>query len=299
MIRLGIVDFDSSHAVEFTRRFNHGGLDPDQIVEGARVVLGFPGTSSHFPSRIDDFTRQVISCDVGLVEYPEAMIGEIDAVLVLSLEGNSHLNRVRPFLEAGIPAFVDKPFACSRRDAEEMLRLAAAHKVPLLSASAMRYSADVLDFLHHADNFGPIHGVVSFGPAKRLQGNPGLFHYGIHPTELLLAVMGPGCQEVVNTCTQGAEIVTGRWQDGRLGTMRGLHAGATRYGIIAFCEQAVVPVNVSTRFAYRNLCREIVRTVESGRSSLSAEAMLETVSFIEAAATSEKTGGQPALLQHS
>ena len=35
MLRLGIVDFDSSHSVEFTRRFNHAGVDADQRVDGA------------------------------------------------------------------------------------------------------------------------------------------------------------------------------------------------------------------------------------------------------------------------
>ena len=42
MLRLGIVDFDSSHAIEFTRRFNHAGVDGDQCVDGARVEVGCP-----------------------------------------------------------------------------------------------------------------------------------------------------------------------------------------------------------------------------------------------------------------
>ena len=38
MLRLGIVDFDSSHSVEFARRFNHQGVASEQFVDGAQVV---------------------------------------------------------------------------------------------------------------------------------------------------------------------------------------------------------------------------------------------------------------------
>ena len=81
MFRLGIVDFDSSHCVEFSRRFNHVGMDADQVVEGARVVLGCPGTSKMFPGRITEHLPDVQAAGVELVELPAEMIGRIDAAL--------------------------------------------------------------------------------------------------------------------------------------------------------------------------------------------------------------------------
>ena len=45
MLKLGILDFDTSHAVEFTRRLNHKEVAEDQCVEGAQVVIGCPGES--------------------------------------------------------------------------------------------------------------------------------------------------------------------------------------------------------------------------------------------------------------
>ena len=35
MIKLGILDFDTSHTIEFTKRLNHNGIAKDQWVEGA------------------------------------------------------------------------------------------------------------------------------------------------------------------------------------------------------------------------------------------------------------------------
>ncbi len=296
MIRLGIVDFDSSHAVEFTKRFNHVGVDSDQFVEGARVVIGSPGESEMSPERIAPHTEQLRSLDVDIVANPLEMIGKIDAVLILSLCGDVHLAQVKPFLEVGLPAYVDKPLACSVEHAQEMIQLASTHKVSLFSASALRYAEEIQHFQANCDSYGQTWGAVSFGPAKRMAGNPGLFHYGIHPTELLLTVMGPGCLEVTNTCAETADVVTGRWQDGRVGTLRGIRQGTANYGAIAFCERAVVPIDISSRYAYRNLCHEIVQMLQSGEPAISSAAMLETVAFIEAARLSELDDGRAVAL---
>tara|TARA_B100000029_G_scaffold94006_2_gene84216 strand:- start:1441 stop:2343 length:903 start_codon:yes stop_codon:yes gene_type:complete len=295
MLRLGIIDFDSSHCVEFTRRINGVGVAADQVVEGARVVLGWPGTSEMAPERIDGFLPEMTSLGVDLVDHPDEMLGQVDAVLVLSLSGTPHLERARPFLEAGVPVFVDKPTACRSEDAREMFALADRAGVPFFSGSAMRFCHEVVEFdRQRAGQWGPVHGAVSFGPAWRANGNPGLFHYGIHPVEVLLEVMGTGCQVVTSHHTESADVVVGTWDDGRLGVVRGGRTGATAYGFNAWCEHAVLQQSTSTRFAYRNLCQHIVNTLSgSTPPPISPSSTLEVVGFIEAALQSEQEGGQP------
>lgn len=298
MLRLGIVDFDSSHSIEFTRRFNHVGLNPDQYVDGARVVAGWPGTSEMAAERIPGFHKQMIDAGVEIVESPDALHNKIDAALILSLCGTAHLERARPFLEAGIPTFVDKPFACSVEDAEQIVELANQTGTQLLYSSALRYSSEVLALNELIEQCGPLHGLVSYGPAKRADGNPGLLHYGIHGLELMCSLMGPGCRQVSATYVEGAEVVTGTWTDNRLATLRGLRNGCTAYGLVAFCEQAVLPRPVSTVYAYRNLCRAIVAAFESGEELASRRAMIEIVAVAAAALESERRLGVPVEVIH-
>jgi virulence factor len=240
MMRLGIIDLDSSHSVEFTRRFNHIGVDRDQRVDGAKVVLACPGSSEIAPERIPGFQSEMQTFGVELVSQSHDMIGRIDAALILSLCGAVHLERARPFLEAGIPTFIDKPFTCSLSDANKLVALAEQSQTPMWNASALRFSEQVQSISARRDSLGDVYGAVSYGPAKRADGNPGLFHYGIHAVEVLFQLMGNGCESVTTTWCAGGEVVTGRWSDGRIGTVRGSRNGATSYGFVAFCENAVV-----------------------------------------------------------
>ena len=44
-----------------------------------------------------------------VVDNAEDVIGEVDAVLIATDKGWEHLERARPFIDAGIPIFIDKP----------------------------------------------------------------------------------------------------------------------------------------------------------------------------------------------
>lgn len=292
MYRLGIVDFDSSHCVEFSRRFNHVGMDADQVVEGARVVLGCPGTSKMFPNRIIEHLPDVQAAGVELVQDPTEMIGRIDAVLILSICGAAHRSRAEPFLKAGIPTFVDKPFAGSLDDARAMYALAQESGVTLWSSSGMRFATEVEEFQARAKLYGDVHGVLSYGPAKRVTGNPGLLHYGIHATEVLCTLMGTGCKAVTAQHVAGADVVCGEWSDGRLATLRGLRVGSTAYGFTAFCQNGVITQPISARYSYRNLCQQIVQTLRTGQPPVTPAQTLEVIGFALAALESENAHGR-------
>jgi virulence factor len=298
MIRLGIVDFDSSHSVEFTKRLNHQGVAEDQWVEGARVVAGcaLPSAITE-QAKVDEYAR-VFHEELGvpLVTRPEELIGKVDGVLIESVDGSVHLERARPFLEAGIPTYVDKPFTCSLESARALVDLAAKQGLPLFSSSSLRYAPDVVALRAHEAENGKVVGCDAYSPASTHPRNPGLFHYGIHGVETLYALMGPGCESVWCVSEEGADVVTGRWKDGRIGTLRGTRAGSHSYGFTAFCEKRVVPVTIGTQYIYRELLKQIVALFETGRSPLPVSETLEIVAFIEAALHSGHNHGLPRMI---
>lgn len=300
-IRIGIVDCDSSHCVEFARRINHVGIDADQWVAGGRVVVGCPGTSLLSPERVPGFTEEMKQLAIPLVDNPLDMMGQIDAVMIESVDGSVHWERARPFIEAGVICFVDKPFTCSLAEARDMVELARSHGVPLFSSSAFRYEPKLIEFMAQTQApdsvTGSIVGAMTYGPSPTRSRNPGLFHYGIHATEALFALLGPDCEQVhgvrqggePDADEWGADVATGRWADGRLGTVRGIRSGHRCFGFVAFCEKGVHHVTLSMQFVYRELLKQVMRFFETRQAPIEIDETLRIIAFIEAARTSEKS----------
>jgi virulence factor len=296
MIRLGMLDFDTSHCAEFTKRLNHKGIAQDQWVEGAEIVIACPGESQIDPKRIVEYTKEMQKLGVPLVDRPEEMIGKVDGMMIESQQGGPHWGRAKPFLEAGIPCFVDKPFACSSEDARNMAKLAAKKNVPIFSSSSLRFAPELVQFMSSAKH-GKIHGALAYGPSPLHDLNPGLFHYGIHAVEILYTVMGGGCDRVTCAHEKDADVVTGHWKDGRVATVRGIRAGKSDYGCLAFTEQGVLPVPIGTQYIYRELLKNVVQMFKSGKAPLDIHVTVEIVAFIEAALRSSHNHGNSVKLE--
>ena len=134
--------------------------------------------------------------------------------------------------------------------------------------------------------------MTSYGPAHRAEGNPGLLHYGIHAVEAMYTLMGPGCEALSAIHKPEADVVTARWKDGRLAHVRGLRAGARSYGLLIHCAAGMFHVPISSRYAYRNLCREMVRFFETKTSPVPIEVTEELICFCSTAIESERRQGE-------
>jgi virulence factor len=289
MIKLGILDFDTSHVVEFTKRLNHKDIAEEQWVDGAEVVIGCPGESKLSPERIPGFTKTMEKLGVPLVDKPEDMIGKVDGMLIESVEGGVHYERAKPFLEAGLPCFIDKPFTCGVADAKKIVELAEKKKTVIFSSSSLRYTPDLVKFMDDKDR-GKIEGVLAYGPASLHERNPGLYHYGVHAVEILYAVMGPGCQRVTCTHEKDVDVATGQWKDGRVSEVRGIRPGGA-YGFVAFTDKGVKHIALDTKLIYRELLKKIVEFFDKKKAPVDPAETVEMMGFIEAALKSGNNHG--------
>ncbi len=124
-----------------------------------------------------------------------------------------------------------------------------------------------------------------------------MFHYGIHPVEMLFTLMGPG-PSLTLTClsTPGVPRLTTR------------HLGRTaasapdpghprrprrQYGFTLFGEKGVKTQGVSPQFIYRELLKRIVAMFATKEPPIDLRETLEIVAFIEAAKKSADAGGAP------
>lgn len=296
-LKLGILDFDTSHVTQFTMRLNHKLVEESQFVLGAKVVVGCAGESKLSPERIPGFTKTMQELGVPLVEKPTDMIGKVDGMLIEAVDGSVHWERVKPFLEAGIPCFIDKPFACSVVEAKKIIDLAEKKKVPIFSSSSLRYAPDIVEYQNNQKKHGTILGASVYSPCALHERNPGLFHYGIHGCEMLFSLMGPGCEMVATAHQKGVDLVTATWKDGRLASFRGIRDGKSGYGFTAFASKSVEQVTVKTDMIYKELLKKIVEFFKTGKSPVPPRETLEIIAFIEAANRSGVNHGSLEMLK--
>ena len=297
MVRIGLVDFDTSHVQAFTQRVNHVDVAESEWVQGARIVAGCPGVSEMMPERIPGYREKLSEYGVDMVESPADLIGKVDAVMVESQQGSKHLAHARLFLEAGLPVYVDKPFSETLEEADAMISLAERAGKPLMSCSSLRYDTTVAAALNAQEELGKLLFADAWTPASLHPGNPGLLHYGIHGVEMLYALIGPGCTRVTSTFTERGELVSGVWQNGHVSSVRGLRDGAYAMGFTAHYEKGRRTFNVEGASYYSNMLRQIVGMFETGNPPIPYGEMREIIAFILAAEESRVADGKPAGLR--
>ncbi|MGE0128206.1 MAG: Gfo/Idh/MocA family protein [Blastocatellales bacterium] len=308
-LRVGIIGLDTSHVLRFTELLN----DPSHRdhVPGARVVAAFKGGSPDMEqsaTRIERFTAEVRDkWKIEMVGSIEELCRKVDAVLLLSVDGRVHLNQVKPVFAARKPVFIDKPFTANFRDAREIVRLARESGTSFFSSSSRRFSAEV-EALKNNRSYGDVQGAITYGPMPIDKTHPDLFWYGIHSVEALYTLMGPGCETVTRTHTAGADVVTGRWKDGRIGVMRGDRKDRN-YGAIVFGSKGVMnskdageeakraDASQASRSGYYGGVSSIVKFFQTKTPPVSPEETLEIIAFMEAADISKARNGAPVAIK--
>jgi predicted dehydrogenase len=126
-----------------------------------------------------------------VTERPEDMIGEVDAVICATDNGNEHVERCLPFLSAGIPMFIDKPLVNTEEDLKTFIRLRNEGK-RFISSSSLRYCKEIEPYYGSTYEFGDLRYICSPMP-KRWE------EYGIHAVERMYPLLGRGFVSVQNS----------------------------------------------------------------------------------------------------
>jgi predicted dehydrogenase len=290
-LNVGMIGLDTSHAVEFTRRLN----DPsdDDYIPGARVTVAFQGGSKDIAEsrdRVEEYTKTLrTEYGVKIVDSIDALLKESDVVMIESLDGRPHLEEALPVIKARKSLFVDKPLAGSLRDALEIYRLAKKNGVPIYSGSSLRYYPDLQEMKRAG--IGQLKGAVSTGPCALEPHHPDLFWYGIHSTEALYTILGPGCQTVTCAATLGMHLVTGVWKDGKVGSVCGIHEGEAPFRMMVVGSKKVLDGELEGD--YTPFLRQVVKFFQTGVAPVPPEETLEIYAFMEAADESKRQGGCP------
>ena len=292
-IRIGLVGLDTSHVPTYLTLFNERGTAGH--VPGGRIVGAFKGGSPEIEAsrtRIDRFTREAVDkYGVRLCESIAELTHDMDAIMILSVDGRQHLDQFRYAAGMGKPVFIDKPMGGSLRDAVGIARLAQQTQTPCFSSSSFRFLPD--SPLRQLDKIGQVTAAFSYGPAEREPHHPDLFWYGIHPVEALYTVLGPGCRQVIRASSEHTDVVIGVWANGCIGTLQG-NRRSFRHGVTIVGTQGAA--SGGEEHSYRPLAAEIMHFFRTRVPPVPMSVTLEIHAFMEAADESKRQAGAPVAL---
>jgi predicted dehydrogenase len=206
-----------------------------------------------------------------IVAKPEDVIGHVDAVVISTDDGFDHVRRARPFIEAGLPVFVDKPLATSVEDLRTFIAWEKSG-ARLLSSSGLRYAPELDSLLDGKSTLGALRWVSSV-TAKTWE------RYGIHALEPIFRLTGPGFTSVRLESAPGLEVAHLTHRSGTQVTLPVIYDGAATFGTVQLCGQTGL---ASFRFidTYTTFRRQLVAFVEFLQTGKSAYPFADTVELM-------------------
>jgi predicted dehydrogenase len=279
VLRLGLVGVNTSHADAFSRIFNGDEVQGPQI-ETARITAIWGNDRERIEQLRQQHGIETLATD------PNEMIGQVDGVLVIDDTGGgaTHADLARPFIEANVPTFIDKPMTTGYADAKALFDLAAKHGTLLTSSSALRFPVELDAAKERLAEIGKISSIVSVGPGE-------WFYYGIHAVELLGVVAGTGATSVHRHVFESKDVAVIEYAEGPVAVVATLRDAVYTFHVTAFGEHGWVTIEAKDMPGFYRLQMEsIVAMIETGKVPVTAEQTLEVQAILHAGTKSGETG---------
>lgn len=289
VIRIGIIGLDTSHSTAFTELLN--GDSDDKFVKEFEVVAAYPYGSKTILSsyeRIPGYIEEVKKHGVEITSSIAELLDKVDCVMLETNDGRLHLEQAMEVFKSGKICYIDKPIGATLGQAIAIYEMAEKYNVPIFSSSALRYSPQNQKLRN--GEFGPILGADCYSPHKVEPTHPDFGFYGIHGVETLYTLMGTGCESVNRMSSEDADVVVGRWKDGRIGTFRGIKEGPAIYGGTAYTQKGAVAAGGYA--GYKVLLDEVLKFFETGVAPISKEETIEIFTFMKASNMSKEQNGR-------
>jgi len=183
-MKIAILGTENSHAYAFASLIKNDPKYADIEIVG---VYGYDAEAN----------KKLI--DEGLVPYaaknPHEFLGKVDGIMVTARHGDHHHEYAMPYIKAGIPAFIDKPFTVGMYKAAELINAARKSGALLCGGSSLKYMDEAKPLARFAKKYKPVGGNVT-APINMVNPYGGFYFYAQHLIEILFTVFGTDIKSV-------------------------------------------------------------------------------------------------------
>lgn len=297
-VRLGIIGLDTSHSPAFVKLLNDK-ESTEPAIQKYEIVAAYPYGSKVIKSsyeRIPKYIEEVKPYGVKITSSIQELLDMVDGAFLETNDGHVHLEQAVEVFKSGKMVFIDKPLGATLGEALAICEMADRYGVKFFSASSLRFPPQTQKLA--AGEYGRVIGADCFSPHQPEATHPDFSFYGIHGVETLITVMGCGCKSVSASHSEMGDVVTGVWDDGRIGTFRAIVKGPYIYGGTAFLEkgksQPVGPYE-----GYKVLVDAVLKFFDTGVLPFDRQETVEIFAFMKAANMSLERGGKSVTIEEA
>src|SRR5690554_219182 len=226
-----------------------------------------------------------------VVDQLEDMVGAVDAVILGRADLENNLSMAKPFIEAGIPIFIDKPLTYSRQD---LAWFAEQHNKGkfIMSCSSMRYANEGRNLKQRLASLGKVELVTAVGKKDWKK-------YGIHLLEAVFSILDdPRAASVQHIGELDREVIHLRLESGVDISLHLFNAITGTFQVSFFGQKGWELVDIHNSYSmFRDNLIEFVRSVREGKPRIEFGKTHELISIIIAAAESRQQQGKRIILR--
>ena len=202
MYKIAILGCENSHANNFLRLIADGAYPEIE-------VIGIYSNESEAVQKLhDQFGTPILN------DFADA-VGQVDGVMITARHGDNHYKYAKPYMDAGIPMFIDKPITCTEEEAVTFMREAKARGIRLCGGSTCAALAETLALAEdvRTEALGVIRGGAVVSPYQPNSPYGGFTFYAQHLIEIMTTIFGEGIERVLVDAREDAMTFTARYAD--------------------------------------------------------------------------------------
>ncbi len=268
---------------------------PAYLAKQPKSTFGIPGAKvTHVHCDNPDEAEHVAKASLipHVLKNPEDAIGEVDAVLVATDIGSEHVARCRPFVEAGIPVFVDKPIVDNAEDLKIFCNWADDGKA-ILSSSSMRYCKEFAPYRISTHNLGELR-YASITTPKTWE------RYGIHALEAVYPILGPGFISATHSGTLDHNIMHFSHQSGAELVVAAIYDMFGSFGDLTLAGTAgsVQVSSGDSYYAFKTQLESFIQYLQTGERPFPWSETVELMKMVIAGLMSREQNGEKIVLSY-
>lgn len=277
MFKVGIIGTENTHAAAFMEIFKNDPAYSDIEV----VCVG--GMYEESNKALQE------KYGVEIINDVNEMVKKVDAVMITCRDGKYHAQYAKPFVMAGKPLFVDKPFTVSINEAEELVKLAKEHGALMVGGSSVKSVYDVI-MLENTVKTNPkdVRGGTLVAPVNMNNEYSGFFFYSSHLTEMCLRIFGNNPIAVTAKAFGGNVAAMVEYEDYTI-SLQFVGESYVYFGQIVN-KSGVYARNIDISLAYRHECEEFADMLRNGKMAHTYEELVLPVYLMNAIYESYTSG---------